>query len=241
MRRLLLWLDRPDLSINEVALQMGFTDPSAFHRSKKWTGQTPGQFRAESPPPRQRCGGCHGRPGLGYNFAPFLAEVAMTVQQEIHSRNWRARSPRSCWRWSTKVTSTASGQLRDPLSRWCWWAKRFFEDSARWRATSRCMRCSPTSWRDPCTRAGPCTPTPGPSGRPGSRPRPLHPRVMAAAMPRRAREIGMPDVIVAALYKFVALDDSTSCGSPCWMPAGAAPAAPVAGTGGHQRHHRRQS
>ena len=43
----MLWLDRPELSINEVALQMGFTDPSAFHRSfKKWTGQTPGQFRA---------------------------------------------------------------------------------------------------------------------------------------------------------------------------------------------------
>ena len=42
-----LCLDRPELSINEVALQMGFTDPSAFHRSfKKWTGQTPGQFRA---------------------------------------------------------------------------------------------------------------------------------------------------------------------------------------------------
>tara|TARA_R110002049_G_scaffold24316_4_gene86375 strand:+ start:2919 stop:3992 length:1074 start_codon:yes stop_codon:yes gene_type:complete len=41
-----LCLDRPELSINEVALQMGFTDPSAFHRSfKKWTGQTPGQFR----------------------------------------------------------------------------------------------------------------------------------------------------------------------------------------------------
>ena len=35
------------LTINEVALQMGFTDPSAFHRSfKKWTKQTPGQFRA---------------------------------------------------------------------------------------------------------------------------------------------------------------------------------------------------
>ncbi|MFT6289204.1 MAG: AraC-like DNA-binding protein [Alcanivorax sp.] len=42
-----LSLDRPELSINEVALQMGFTDPSAFHRSfKKWTSQTPGQFRA---------------------------------------------------------------------------------------------------------------------------------------------------------------------------------------------------
>lgn len=43
----MLCLDRQELSINEVALQMGFTDPSAFHRSfKKWTGQTPGQFRA---------------------------------------------------------------------------------------------------------------------------------------------------------------------------------------------------
>lgn len=43
----MLWLDRADLSVNEVALQLGFTDPSAFHRCfKKWTGQTPGQFRA---------------------------------------------------------------------------------------------------------------------------------------------------------------------------------------------------
>jgi AraC-like DNA-binding protein len=43
----ILLLDRPELSSNEVALQMGFTDPSAFHRSfKKWSGQTPGQFRA---------------------------------------------------------------------------------------------------------------------------------------------------------------------------------------------------
>ncbi|TDG12207.1 AraC family transcriptional regulator [Seongchinamella unica] len=41
-----LCLNRHELSINEVALQMGFTDPSAFHRSfKKWTGETPGQFR----------------------------------------------------------------------------------------------------------------------------------------------------------------------------------------------------
>ncbi|WP_241262881.1 AraC family transcriptional regulator [Parahaliea mediterranea] len=42
-----LYLGRPELSINEVALQLGFTDPSAFHRSfKKWTGQTPGQYRS---------------------------------------------------------------------------------------------------------------------------------------------------------------------------------------------------
>ncbi len=40
-------LERAEQSINEVALQLGFTDPSAFHRSfKKWMGQTPGQYRA---------------------------------------------------------------------------------------------------------------------------------------------------------------------------------------------------
>ncbi|HEY9037314.1 MAG TPA: AraC family transcriptional regulator [Pseudomonadales bacterium] len=40
------YLSRPDLSINAVAALMGFTDPSAFHRSfKKWTGMPPGQYR----------------------------------------------------------------------------------------------------------------------------------------------------------------------------------------------------
>ena len=40
------YLNRPDLSINAVAALMGFTDPSAFHRSfKKWTGMPPGEFR----------------------------------------------------------------------------------------------------------------------------------------------------------------------------------------------------
>ena len=43
------YLVREDLSINAVAAQLGFTDPSAFHRSfKKWTGLTPGEFRAGS-------------------------------------------------------------------------------------------------------------------------------------------------------------------------------------------------
>lgn len=40
------YLSRPDLSINAVAALMGFTDPSAFHRSfKKWTGMPPGEYR----------------------------------------------------------------------------------------------------------------------------------------------------------------------------------------------------
>ena len=43
------YLYRPDLSISAVATLMGFTDPSAFHRSfKKWTGTPPGQFRFEA-------------------------------------------------------------------------------------------------------------------------------------------------------------------------------------------------
>jgi len=42
------YLSRPDLSINAVAALMGFTDPSAFHRSfKKWTGVPPGQYRQD--------------------------------------------------------------------------------------------------------------------------------------------------------------------------------------------------
>jgi len=40
------YLGEADLSINTVAERLGFTDPSAFHRSfKKWTGMTPGAFR----------------------------------------------------------------------------------------------------------------------------------------------------------------------------------------------------
>lgn len=42
------YLSRPELSVSAVAALMGFTDPSAFHRSfKKWTGRTPGQYRLQ--------------------------------------------------------------------------------------------------------------------------------------------------------------------------------------------------
>ena len=39
-------LSRDRLTVSEVAEQIGFSDPSAFHRSfKKWTGQSPGSYR----------------------------------------------------------------------------------------------------------------------------------------------------------------------------------------------------
>lgn len=49
-----LALERPDLPVNAVAELLGFTDPSAFHRSfRKWTGVTPGQYRISRRRPRQ--------------------------------------------------------------------------------------------------------------------------------------------------------------------------------------------
>lgn len=39
-------LSREGMTVSEVAEQVGFSDPSAFHRSfKKWTGQSPGSYR----------------------------------------------------------------------------------------------------------------------------------------------------------------------------------------------------
>ena len=39
-------LSHDGLTVSEVAEQVGFSDPSAFHRSfKKWTGQSPGSYR----------------------------------------------------------------------------------------------------------------------------------------------------------------------------------------------------
>lgn len=41
------YLQRPELSIDAIAAVMGFQDNSAFYRSfKKWTGQSPGEYRS---------------------------------------------------------------------------------------------------------------------------------------------------------------------------------------------------
>ncbi|MEH6364617.1 MAG: AraC family transcriptional regulator [Pseudomonas marincola] len=41
-------LGRDELSIQAIAEQLGFSEPSAFHRAfKKWTGLTPGNYRAQ--------------------------------------------------------------------------------------------------------------------------------------------------------------------------------------------------
>lgn len=40
------YLSKPELSIDEIALLMGFSEASSFHRAfKKWTGKTPSAFR----------------------------------------------------------------------------------------------------------------------------------------------------------------------------------------------------
>ena len=41
-------LSRADLSLQQIAEQVGFSEPSAFHRAfKNWTGLTPGAYRAQ--------------------------------------------------------------------------------------------------------------------------------------------------------------------------------------------------
>jgi AraC-like DNA-binding protein len=42
------YLSKPDLSIDEIAMLMGFSEASSFHRAfKKWTGKTPSAFRRD--------------------------------------------------------------------------------------------------------------------------------------------------------------------------------------------------
>lgn len=42
------YLSENKYSINDIALKVGFTEPSTFHRAfKKWTGVTPGDYRAQ--------------------------------------------------------------------------------------------------------------------------------------------------------------------------------------------------
>ena len=42
------YLSKPELSIDEIALLMGFSEASSFHRAfKKWTGKTPSQYRRD--------------------------------------------------------------------------------------------------------------------------------------------------------------------------------------------------
>ena len=42
------YLSKPELSIDEIALLMGFSEASSFHRAfKKWTGKTPSVYRRE--------------------------------------------------------------------------------------------------------------------------------------------------------------------------------------------------
>ncbi|MBS5914195.1 MAG: helix-turn-helix domain-containing protein [Paenibacillus macerans] len=42
-------LHQNEYSISGIAYLLHYSEPSAFHSAfKKWTGQTPGQFRAEA-------------------------------------------------------------------------------------------------------------------------------------------------------------------------------------------------
>jgi len=44
----IFYLSKPELSIDEIALLMGFSEASSFHRAfKKWTAKTPAQYRQE--------------------------------------------------------------------------------------------------------------------------------------------------------------------------------------------------
>ena len=42
------YLSHSDRSVMDIALELGFSERSAFHRAfRKWTGASPGEFRRE--------------------------------------------------------------------------------------------------------------------------------------------------------------------------------------------------
>ena len=44
--RAMMLLDNPALALNDISIDLGFSEPAAFNRAfKKWTGLTPGSFR----------------------------------------------------------------------------------------------------------------------------------------------------------------------------------------------------
>jgi AraC-like DNA-binding protein len=47
------WLLHSGRGISDIAIDLGFTEPSAFHRAfRKWTMKSPGAFRREADPAR---------------------------------------------------------------------------------------------------------------------------------------------------------------------------------------------
>ncbi|CAO3436666.1 Transcriptional regulator, AraC family [Azospirillum doebereinerae] len=51
------WLQSTDRPVGEIAIELGYTEPSAFHRAfRKWTSQSPGVFRRDRKAVREPAG-----------------------------------------------------------------------------------------------------------------------------------------------------------------------------------------
>ena len=50
-RQAIEYLARPDMTLLDIADQLGFSEASTFHRAfKKWTGVAPGEYRQRHRP-----------------------------------------------------------------------------------------------------------------------------------------------------------------------------------------------